>query len=559
MGIKQKLMMLSVMAGVVVLLISVLGYFQAYKGLRASTEQELVVVVKEQAGLFDGWLREKQRIALDEANLMTALSSMPDLRYLRESISLHKGDADVINIAYGDESGFFMAYRAGVYQSVDVHTRPWYQELMKEKKPFFTEPYEALSTKTLVVSAIAPFEDADGSFAGGICVDISMDSLFEQVRKMHYFGTGNGFLFDSGGKLIVSSSAEYSTGTDLGSISLFSSHADAILAGGTGFFSIRGGNIVAFSRIPSTNWIVCLSVPEKDVFSQLTQLRITYGGLTLFGLFVVALMFFLCTRFAEDITKSVSAIERHAHEIAKGNLALEDLAITSQDEIGSLTESFNTMRHDLCALVHKMSDASNGVARSSRDLVKYVELTAQAAEHISKLASKVTQAMVQQLSDVEIMSMNVDTAFADIDELSSKAMQIAEAVSVGTESIAMLQQDTETVLASMAEGSAGAIKGNQGVEVLEQCFFRLIDEMAGLQRQAKELHALSQTIADKTGYIIDTMGSIDQISRKTSQRVETIEASTEEQEASILEIVAAAQSLEDLATDMNAAVERFRL
>lgn len=559
MGIKQKLMVLSVLAGIVVLLISVLGYFQAYRSLRASTEHDLMVVVREEAEIFDGWLREKQRIALDEANLMTALSGMPHIRHLRESISLHRDDTDVINVACADETGFFASYRVGVYQDVDPHTRPWYRKLVEEKTPSFTDPYVALSTNSLVVSAIAPFEESDGSFAGGICVDISMDSLLEQVRKMQYSGMGSGFLLDGRGKMIASSAPEYSIGTALEDITALSAYEDEILAEEAGFFSIRGGNILAFSRIPSTGWIVCLSVPEKDVFSQLNQLRITYGGLTLFGIFVVALIFYLCTRFAEGITKSVSAIERHAHEIAKGNLDMDDLVVTSQDEIGSLTESFNTMRHDLRDLVAKMSDASGGVERSSQDLVKYVELTAQAAEHISRLAGKVTQAMVQQLEDVETMAMNVDVAFADMDELSAKVAKITESVSVGTESIALLQQDTETVLAAMAMENGGSVEGNPDIEALEQCFFRLMEEMAGMQQQTKELHALSQTVADKTGYIIDTVGSIDRISRKTAQRIETIEASTEEQEASILEIVAAAQSLKDLATDMHEMVERFRL
>ncbi|MBQ1511276.1 MAG: methyl-accepting chemotaxis protein [Selenomonadaceae bacterium] len=289
------------------------------------------------------------------------------------------------------------------------------------------------------------------------------------------------------------------------------------------------------------------------------DLRIAYVLLTMFGLFVVALLFFLCTRFAEDITKSVTAIERHAHEIAKGNLALEDLEVTSQDEIGSLTESFNTMRRDLRTLVQKLLDASVDVAKSSKDLTKYVELTAQAAEQISGLAGKVSHDMVQQLEDVETMAANVDTAFADMDDLSTKATGLEESVSASAEAVAMLQQDTQTVIASMAEGGAGNPEADQGADVVEQCFSGLLEELSDIKQQAKELHGLSQAVADKTGYIIDTVGSIDQLSRKTVQSAETIEASTEEEESSILEIVAAAQSLEDLATDMHEAVARFRL
>ncbi len=554
MGIKQKLMMLSIMAGIVVLLISTLGYFQAYKGLREGAKHELMIVVGEQAEIFNGWLREKQRIAMDEANLMTALADRADIRHLQGSISLYKGDTDVVNVAYGDETGVFFSSRVGIHQGIDVHTRDWYQRLMKDRKPSFTDPYESLSTKELVVSAIAPFEDGNGEFAGGICVDIGLDTLLKQVREMKRFGAGTGYLFDADGKMIVSAGEEHPARTDLKDIEHFAAHGEEILSKEKGVFEIRGNEVIAFSRIPTTGWIVCLAVPEKAVFAQLSDLRIVYGLLTLFGLIIVAVIFFLCTRFAEDIVNSVSAIERHAHEIAKGNLALEDLEVASQDEIGSLTESFNTMRHDLRALVQKMSGASGDVATASRNLVKHVELTAQAAEHISKLAGKVNRAMVQQLEDVETMATNVDTAFADMDELSAKAQQMVESVAASAEALALLRQDVGMVLASL-----GTSEERQGIETVDSCFTGLLEEYSGIQQRAEELHNLAQSVAEKTGYIIDTVGSIDRISRKTSQSAGTIEASTEEQESSILEIVAAAQSLEDLATDMHDAVVRFRL
>ncbi len=125
MGIRQKLMLLSIMAGLVVLFLSVFGYFQAYKNLRSSTEQELAVEVKGQADVFDGWLREKQKIAIAEANLMAVLFARQDMGNLQENLSLHKGDPDILNVAYGDEAGLFCAsLAAGFHQGVDVHTRP---------------------------------------------------------------------------------------------------------------------------------------------------------------------------------------------------------------------------------------------------------------------------------------------------------------------------------------------------------------------------------------------------------------------------------------------------
>lgn len=557
MGIRQKLMLLSIMAGLVVLFLSVFGYFQAYKNLRSSTEQELAVEVKGQADVFDGWLREKQKIAIAEANLMAVLSARQDMGNLQENLSLHKGDPDILNVAYGDETGLFCASLAGLHQGVDVHTRPWYQALMRDPKPSFTLPYEGFSTKQMIVSAIAPFQDAEGAFAGGICVDVSLNAVVGRIQAMHYHDAGDGFLFDSKGGMIASSVTDYPIGKNLRDMSAFASHAEEIMEREAGVFSVNGGNMVAYARVPSTGWVVCLTVPEMVVFAQLSRLRISYGAMTLVGLLVAALIFFLCTRFARNITGSVTAIEAHAREIAKGNLAVGRLKVRSRDEVGSLTESFNTMTHDLHGLVGTLSEASREVADASGDLRSHVEMSAQAAKKITERSGEVSGSMAQQMENIMAMLSRVDTAFADMDVLCGKISGLVESIAALEESAALLRQDTWDALSLLVPEENP--EENEGVCAIGQCFEVLSSQMADLRQQAKEVHSMAQSVQDDTGHVVDTVGAMDEISRNTTQTAKRIENATKEQEASILEIVAATESMEALAADMRDVIERFRL
>ena len=554
MGIKQKLVILSALAGLVVLLVSVFGYLQAYQSLEASTEHELRAEVRVQTEVFDGWLREKQRIAVAGASLMTALSGQEDVRGLQEMLSLQGGDVDVLNIAYGDETGYFRGFRTGVHEGTDVKDRPWYRKLRKERKPSFTEPYEDLTTNQMVVSAIAPFEDQDGQFAGGLCVDITLGSVLEQVREMHYLGEGNGFLFDRQGSLIASSDGT-AAGQKLQDIGLFSSCADRILGQEEGFFETVGDDIVAFARIPSTGWLFCLAVPEKVVFAQMAKIRLVYGALALFGLAAVALMFVFCLRFSSRIIGSVSAIEKHAREIAQGNLALGALEVTSKDEIGSLTASFNTMRRDLHSLVRTMSGTAREVLDASGDLRNHVQLAAQADRSISGISGEVVHDMKQQMENIEIMLANVDTSYAGLDELCTTADRLAEAVSVAAESFAVLQQDVQLALADGVDASMDTDDG----PVIGQCFEGLAAEILEIEQLAQAVQSMARTVLDDTGHAVDTVGAIDEISRSTMQHAKAIESAAKEQEASILEIVAAVQSMDGLAADIRDAIGRFRL
>ena len=46
-------------------------------------------------------------------------------------------------------------------------------------------------------------------------------------------------------------------------------------------------------------------------------------------------------------TKPISALIAHAKEIADGNLALDDTIVTSNDEVGDLGRTLNTMTANL--------------------------------------------------------------------------------------------------------------------------------------------------------------------------------------------------------------------
>ncbi|MBM7654349.1 sensor histidine kinase [Neobacillus cucumis] len=75
----------------------------------------------------------------------------------------------------------------------------------------------------------------------------------------------------------------------------------------------------------------------------------------LLSIFLFAAAFFLSTLLAlwisGGITRPISYLSRAAKEISKGNLAGEDIKITTKDELKLLTETFNQMRSNLKVLV----------------------------------------------------------------------------------------------------------------------------------------------------------------------------------------------------------------
>ena len=259
-------------------------------------------------------------------------------------------------------------------------------------------------------------------------------------------------------------------------------------------------------------------------------------------------MFKLCIRFSDDIVTSVSAVEKRAAEIATGNLAFSDLPIRTNDEIGELTAAFNTMTRDLRNLVGKTKEAAAGVASSSKDLLKYVEQNAESTREIASLASKVAAGMAKQKEDVFETAGHVDAAFSDMDDLGRRVEALKEDIMAMADGTAFILEDAKSIVTNGGDE-----------EMLSKCFDSLFDALSTLSQNAEELATLTRTIEEKTGYIIDNINSMDTVTRETATNAATIETATEAEEAAVLDIVASAEAMDNLAKDLSENAARFKL
>ena len=92
MGIRQKFFLLAGLIGIIVAIVSCMGYYTAYTNLEASVEQEISAAVDTQGARMDGWLRQKAVPALSAASLMTELDGQESLSNMHDMMSLAASD-----------------------------------------------------------------------------------------------------------------------------------------------------------------------------------------------------------------------------------------------------------------------------------------------------------------------------------------------------------------------------------------------------------------------------------------------------------------------------------
>lgn len=425
MGLKQKFMALSGLMGLLLAIVSVVGYFMASSALKESVDSELRTTISNEANELNGWLLEKKAFGVATTNHMTSLNGNKEIMQTKETLGTTVSDKEILEMTAGTEDGWFFGFNSGDNTGKkDPRERPWYKDAKAKDKPVFTDAYIDTNTNKLVVSVAAPIK-ANGQFVGATCLDIALDVLTEQTNHMKYHGEGAGIIAEANGNILATSGAGEPM-KNFKEIDGLGSHFDEMLKNKEGYFEVTidgQDKLFAYTTVPETGWVMGISVPSDFVFASLTHLKIVFAVLTLVGLLLAA---FICLTFANRITTPIEGLESHATQLANGNLAIQNLPVMSSDEIGSLTNAFNTMSGNLRNLISKMAATSEQVAASSEELTANAQQSAEASVHVAETVGEVSMNMEDQLHNIDNAKANVDTVYEDVNSMAAKARTVTE-------------------------------------------------------------------------------------------------------------------------------------
>ncbi len=535
MGIKQKFTLLAGLVGVILAVVSVIGYYTAYTNLADSVGKEIAASLEAESNKAEGWLQQKAKLVTAEADLMTQMAGQEvDRATMRRMLSLAASDKDVQEMTRGDEQGMFLPYyNPDETGRTDPRRRPWYMQAKAVGKTVYTDVYQSKSTGDLVVSAVAPFYGRNDEFAGAICGDITLDVLKEQVRLIKYRGEGRGYIIENTGKLLATAGPEEIM-TDANNLPGIGAHLSEMFKTSDGYFLYdagQGEQVFAYTTVPSTKWIIGMSVPYDFVFGSVIRLKVTYAMLTLVGLL---LMLCPCRIFASHITGPILALEERVASLAQGDLSGQDIPVKSADEIGRLTQGFNTMRNELRRLIGKVEETSEQVSAASEELSANAQQSANGSISVVESIGDISRGMDKQLQAVDGVKQGIDTLYCDIAHMDEQAAAIS----------------------LVAEQAADIVRT---LDIHEEHTGALLDMSEKIRQSSASMLEKVTAVSDCVNNIVTAMDEMDTVSRETSDHAQAISAVTEQQSASDEEIASASQSLAGLATDMQSVIHKFKL
>ncbi|KMY33158.1 hypothetical protein ACZ11_13940 [Lysinibacillus xylanilyticus] len=199
---------------------------------------------------------------------------------------------------------------------------------------------------------------------------------------------------------------------------------------------------------------------------------------------VLAIIFFitLATWIARLIVNPVKELQANMLKAGDGDLTVQG-TYSSKDEIGQLTQSFNSMINNIRNTVTKVTETANHVAEASEELNVNAAETTKATEMVANTMETIAHGSVEQLNNV---SNTVNT----VNELSTGVQQVAG--------------NAQAVTELSGESLSLVINGINAANQMNQQMMDITERVNGLSEVVDLLGKRSNDI----GQIIDSITAI---------------------------------------------------
>ena len=290
-----------------------------------------------------------------------------------------------------------------------------------------------------------------------------------------------------------------------------------LIAGAAGL-----GAAVPIGAIVSIGIMTLAPQIEKDARPPLQQtgaIAALLGGLTSFGLTKV-----LASRYTKQVNRSVRDLQSNFEQIAQGNMSAR-ATVTSQDELGQLSSSFNYMlqsvvasnseaqrkaremeqaKDELQRQVIRLLDDVEGAARG--DLTVKAEVTADVLGAVADSFNLTIDSLRQIVQQVQVAAVQVNQGSTESEafarRLSSDALSQAEELAVTVNSVQMMTASIKRVAESARESeevartaSSTALRGGEAVDRTVAGIQEIRETVTESTRKVKRLAESSQQIS----------------------------------------------------------------
>ncbi|BAU29844.1 methyl-accepting chemotaxis protein [Aneurinibacillus soli] len=202
--------------------------------------------------------------------------------------------------------------------------------------------------------------------------------------------------------------------------------------------------------------------------------------------FIIIILLSLLISFllSRSIVNPISRLVRSAEEISQGDLT-NPIDVTSKDEVGILSASFEKMRVELHDLIVKMKNMSHTLDSSSHELSESSHQTGETSNQIAATIHEVADGASQQAESTTYVLHKMNDA---IDQTKDGSLQVKQTLDQALEATRMAY-----------EGDQSINQAIQNLESVSRTVRFATDSIHKLGRRSQEIGSIITVITDISG------------------------------------------------------------
>jgi methyl-accepting chemotaxis protein len=225
--------------------------------------------------------------------------------------------------------------------------------------------------------------------------------------------------------------------------------------------TVERNKIVYMSYYEPWDWNIGVGAYEQEFYESLNTLLYIILGVSIIITVAGLIIFYLVSR---GKLKQMEQITRSSLLISEGDLNVPELP-ESEDEIGQLGKAFNKMSGQLKSILTNIQNTSTQVSQSAMELSALTEETSATSEEMNRAMNEITQGSVAQAADIESTNQKSEELYNAIEKMNGQNQTIhtltgesTEAIKMGKEKVAFLQESNEATMAASEQISVGITK-----------------------------------------------------------------------------------------------------
>lgn len=274
-------------------------------------------------------------------------------RILTQFHTIMESRSDIYNIAIVGDNGKYLVNSGSdkLTDYIDMKSLDWYQATMESPIGIAVSSSHVQnaiqsSYQWVITLSRALVNNQTGKKEGLFFVDLNYSAISDLCSSNHIGQKGYVFLIDANGNIVYHPKQQLLYG------GLQKEKIDEIMNCTSDYFFTGDGaqrRLYTLSRSEKTGWCVVGVADSQELQKNAKQAQIMYlivAGCLLLGVLVIS------NRLSQDLTKPIRQLRDCMSTVEEGNFGVSvDIAV--ENEIGSLSKSFNVMTDRIQALIEQ--------------------------------------------------------------------------------------------------------------------------------------------------------------------------------------------------------------